>query len=60
MKTDILGRPRGQKPDIGPMEFDAEDTRPLKERFLELLKKRQAEIIASCQHREPGDRAPSP
>ena len=46
-KTDILGRPRGEKPDIGPVEYSAEDTKPLLEQFLELLKKRQEEIRAS-------------
>jgi hypothetical protein len=45
--TDILGRPRGEKPDLGAVEFHPADTRPLLESFSARL------MLAGRSEKEP-------
>lgn len=53
--TDMLGRPRGKKPDIGPVEYSRDDTRPLLEAFLAMLKAKHEAIRATtiCKPAQP-------
>lgn len=43
--TDILGRPRDEHPDIGPLEYRAEDTEPLEVMFRRLLWQRRKAVM---------------